>query len=346
MKVTKTLKALVSVFVCIYVLFVFEVIYLNREETVENYKSKSEEYQVCAVEAPDETTVTFFGDMMFDRFVWHTFKDAGLKSIFSDLDLDRFSDSDIVFANLEGPVSEEPISDVWIDDSLIFNMPTETIDALKHLGIDGVSLANNHTLNAGQSGFTTTKGILKDNGIKYGGYQNDFNEGSVIRFDEEIPISIITVNFVGYNYQSKVLETIEQEALNNRFVVVFPHWGAEYSQTHNYLQEDLAHAWVDAGADLVAGSHPHVVQDVEIYQDVPIFYSLGNFVFDQLFSSETQKGLAVKILIGEKYQRLEIMPFTSTSMKPKFDEEVDLSYYVGEEYIISNKIELKKDWRK
>ena len=129
--------------------------------------------------------------------------------------------------------------------------------------------------------------------------------------------------------------------------MVYPHWGVEYSSVHNYIQENLAHGWIDAGADLVVGAHPHVVQDIEIYKDVPIFYSLGNFVFDQMFSKETQEGLAVKLIITEEQISAELMPFASEKMKPKFleqpEEEIKthlninqyLEYYLNSSIIIN-----------
>lgn len=346
LKIPKTLKILLVLFIALYIILIFEIGYLNRGETVEKTSSNLTQLDVCTLEVPNEISITFFGDMMFDRYVWHSFKDVGLDKVFSEFDLTKFDDSEIVFANLEGPISADPISDIWVDDNLIFDMPTETINALRYLGINGVSLANNHTLNAGSDGFAITKRLLEESEIKYGGYQNQFDESSIIRFESKIPISIIAVSFVGYNYQEKVLEAIQDEIIRNRFVIIFPHWGVEYSQAHNYVQESLAHAWIDSGADLIIGSHPHVVQDVEIYKDTAIFYSLGNFVFDQMFSKETQQGLGIRAVISENYQKIDILPFVSTKMRPKFDGQVDLDYYVDEKYIKNDKIELRKNWVK
>jgi len=320
MKITKTVKVLLAIFIIVYILFLFEVVFLNKNEVIIEYQDNLEVTEKVE-ETPAETTVTFFGDMMFDRYVWHSFKNIGLEQILSDLDRSFFADSDVLFANLEGPISADPVRDVWIDDSLIFNMPPNTIDALNYFGIDGVSLANNHTLNAGNSGFATTQRLLGENNIKYAGYQNGFDQSSIVRLETEIPISIICVNFIGFNHQIELIESVEKEALDGRFVIVYPHWGVEYSSVHNQTQENLAESWIDAGADLIIGSHPHVVQDIEIYNQVPIFYSLGNFVFDQLFSKETQEGLAVKLIINKDQIETKIMPYKSEKMKPKFLEQ-------------------------
>jgi len=339
MRISKTFKVLIAIFIVIYLLFLFEIVFLNKDEKVYEYQ-KIEDKVVTEKDIPVETTITFFGDMMFDRGVWHSFKKTGIENIFSQLDKSKFEGSDVLFANLEGPISVESIVDVWIDDSLNFNMPPETINALKYLGIDGVSLANNHTLNAGSNGFATTQNILQQNNIKYAGYQNNFDSGSVVRFETEIPISVICVSLLGINPNQEIIDAIKAEG--DRFVIIYPHWGVEYATVHNQTQENLAHGWIDAGADLVVGSHPHVVQDVEIYQDVPIFYSLGNFVFDQTFSEETQEGLAIKATIEHDNVEIELMPFASSKMKPKFLEEYDLDYYVGEEYVENKKIVVER----
>ncbi len=77
------------------------------------------------------------------------------------------------------------------------------------------------------------------------------------------------------------------------FIIVFPHWGNEYQKTPSALQRRLAHEWIDAGADMVIGAHPHIVQPLETYKEKPIFYSLGNYIFDQYFSYDTTHGIAL-----------------------------------------------------
>jgi poly-gamma-glutamate synthesis protein (capsule biosynthesis protein) len=244
-----------------------------------------------------EKKVSFFfgGDLMFDRYVNHVFKDVGFEQIFANLDKNLFQ-QDIVFANLEGPISDQPINDDYQSGSMLFNMPTAALQGLKSTNINGVSLANNHTFNAGKSGFQTTQNLLQSASIKYGGSQTGFDENKVIHYDTEIPMSIIVYNNLAFQDLSKIEAAINLEKAAGRFVTVFPHWGNEYALKHNSHQETAAHQFVDAGADLIIGNHPHVVQDVEIYKNRPIFYSLGNFVFDQLFSKETQEGL---LLTGE-----------------------------------------------
>jgi poly-gamma-glutamate synthesis protein (capsule biosynthesis protein) len=93
-------------------------------------------------------------------------------------------------------------------------------------------------------------------------------------------------------------------------VVVFAHWGTEYAPVANAAQVAEAHEFIDAGADLVIGAHPHVVQNVETYRGRAIFYSLGNFMFDQDFSWATTHGLAVKATFGATSTVFALTPIT------------------------------------
>lgn len=267
--------------------------------------------------AEDTTTFLFAGDMMFDRLINHQFRDAGLEHVFDNFGDRVFWGTDIAFANLEGPISDEPISDDISTDNLIFNFPPESIKALKSIKLNSVSLANNHSLNAGQSGLDRTKKLLDDAKILHAGEQSKFSDESVLRYESEIPVSVIAVNILESPGNEKIIEKIKSEKSAGRFVIVFPHWGNEYSLTHSKSQETAAHTFIDAGADFVVGSHSHVVQDVEIYNKKPIVYSLGNFVFDQTFSSDTQVGLLVGGKITTDSLELSFFPTKQVKLKPE-----------------------------
>jgi poly-gamma-glutamate synthesis protein (capsule biosynthesis protein) len=92
---------------------------------------------------------------------------------------------------------------------------------------------------------------------------------------------------------------------------VYVHWGNEYELKHSEQQEALAHYVIDSGIDAVIGHHPHVVQDIEIYNGKPIFYSLGNFIFDQYFSGDVQTGLVVKVYIQKDTITYTLVPISS-----------------------------------
>ena len=115
---------------------------------------------------------------------------------------------------------------------------------------------------------------------------------------------------------AEALETIEQQNEPPRTIIVLIHWGTEYSLKSSPAQQSLAHQLIDAGADLIIGHHPHVVQDIEQYNDKLIFYSLGNFIFDQYFSNEVQQGLLVGLEFQDKQLVFDLLPIQSKLSQP------------------------------
>lgn len=263
------------------------------------------------------STFVIAGDLMLDRGVYHQFKEKGLNHVFDNFGSRVFWGTDLALVNLEGPISPEPIIDDSTPGNLVFNFPPETTEVLKFLHLNAVSLANNHTLNAGQKGFEATKNALAAAGIKSIGKENSFDEKSILRIEGKIPLSIIALNQLASPEQKQIKEAIKKEKSAGYFVIVFPHWGNEYQKVYSNSQVALAHSWIEAGGDLVVGSHPHVVQDFEIYQNRPIIYSLGNFVFDQTFSKETQEGLIVAGIVKSESIELTFLPIELNRLMPQ-----------------------------
>jgi len=264
------------------------------------------------------TSFTFAGDIMLDRLVYHVFKDSGYEKMWSNWGKRRFWGTDISMVNLEGPISENEISDDYTSGSMVFNFPPESIDAIKYAGINVVSLANNHTLNAGKGGLVYTKKILSDNHIDYIGNPNMLEADSVKDYNTDIPLRIITVNYLENPDTDWILDKIKEADQSGRSVIIYPHWGNEYQTTANSVQVNLAHQFIDAGADIIIGSHPHVIQNIEIYNNRPIIYSLGNFIFDQTFSKPTQRGLLVTGIISTEKIEIDILPTKQVDLKPAF----------------------------
>ena len=99
-------------------------------------------------------------------------------------------------------------------------------------------------------------------------------------------------------------------------MIVSVHWGVEYTHNPGQRQKDLAHMFIDSGADIVFGHHPHVIQTMEIYNNKPIFYSMGNFVFDQYFSTDTQEGLSVGLVLEKGKTVLYLFPYSIPRSQP------------------------------
>lgn len=249
--------------------------------------------------AMQEVKILFVGDMMFDRDVRRIYEGHSEDAFTNVKEL--FETADLTIANLEGPIvaGTPPLN--LAEDNLTFAFLSEVAPALKAGSIDIVSLANNHTGNQGKEGLESTRRFLDEQKLSYFGSPSGFNPETDVK---DIEIKNHKLTFLGVNtlqdFDRDVLIGTVSEKAKERQVFTFIHWGAEYQKNHNSSQEDLAHALADAGVTAVIGSHPHVIQDVETYNEVPIFYSLGNFLFDQWFSEETQKGLAVEITVDPK----------------------------------------------
>lgn len=235
------------------------------------------------------------GDVMLDRSVadQYFFKTGDFTTILSRWSDRTFWGTDLAMLNLEGPISPTPVDNNTQANNLVFNFPPESIKVVTGLNLNAVSLANNHSLNAGKSGLANTEKVLSDAKVTPIGGPSDSDTVKTATFTgQTINLHVITVHTLSSNPNLTTLIQSLKKTDNDR-VLIFPHWGTEYATKHSSSQASQAHAWVEAGADLVVGAHPHVVQDAEVYQGVPIIYSLGNFIFDQWFSVETQRGMMI-----------------------------------------------------
>ena len=220
-------------------------------------------------------------------------------------------EADILFGNLEGPISTRGTK---IGSIYSFRMDPQAVEGLKYAGFDVLSLANNHALDYGRVALEDTMTILGDEGIDYigVGYEEAFSVkikkvgGQKIGFLAYTDLGSrffraredhLGITWVQEGDIDKIREDIREAKKGVDVLVISLHSGEEYASLPAVFQEEFSKACIDAGADIVIGHHPHVVQPVEKYRDGWIAYSLGNFVFDQGFSSETMKGLLLEIVI-------------------------------------------------
>jgi poly-gamma-glutamate capsule biosynthesis protein CapA/YwtB (metallophosphatase superfamily) len=258
----------------------------------------------------EEVSLVAVGDISFSRAVGRIVdKKKDINYPFLKMQ-DYLKSSDLVFGNLETPITKgRDISDF----EMIFRSNPGTEQSLKQAGFSILSLANNHTPNFGEQGLKDTFSYLENAGIKYVGAgqnileanQPVFLEAKGIRFaflayndvDVVPPSYEASSNRAGTAFmrKDKMVEAVKEAKQQADFVIVSMHSGIEYTPEPNDSQIDFAHTAINAGADLVIGHHPHVVQTMEEYKGKYIFYSLGNFVFDQPQSQETKEGLAIKV---------------------------------------------------
>ncbi len=264
-----------------------------------------------SVQAPKPIALVQFGDVMLDRNVRTRMKNGVVPFARTEEIIKKFEnmsgvDADFVIANLEGPIIETARNSCQ-QKPYSFQFPKSTAALLKENGIDLVNLSNNHSYDCYQAGIDSTRATLNAAGVGYfgGGTLNESylisttTSGQTIAF---VGIDI-TVQTIPVENFYPLIQTLKKQ---NAYVIVNIHWGNEYELVQSSQQTQIGHAIIDSGADVVFGHHPHVVQPIETYKNRPIFYSLGNFIFDQI-GEEQNKGLAAGVVLdGDSIQPFSI----------------------------------------
>jgi poly-gamma-glutamate capsule biosynthesis protein CapA/YwtB (metallophosphatase superfamily) len=255
-------------------------------------------------------TVIFVGDIMLSRsvgdlmasssdWIWPFRAVAPVTSTY-----------DLAFANLETTVSVRGAKNGC---GFCFRSDPRVIQGLVHAGFDVLSVANNHIWDYGPQAFVDTLDAVASAGMSPvggGRTETDARAGIVrtirgtrigyLAYTDILPASAAvgpTKPGVTLWEMEHMQEDIRQLRSRADIVIMSFHTGDEYHLEHNAKQEQIYHAAIDAGVDLVIGTHPHVVQEVEQYKNGWIAYSLGNFVFDQNFSAETMRGMALTVQV-------------------------------------------------
>ncbi len=273
---------------------------------------------------PKTVTLLVVGDIMLSRSVASAIKKAGDVGYPFAETRDLLHSADIVFANLETSITAG--RDINPGE-MTFRADPKTVESMKVAGVTIVSLANNHVPNFGAKGILDTVSFLDAAGIAHAGAGKDDVAASASAIVERGGVRFAFLAFndadvVPASYgaapnhpgtilmdSEKMAEAVTDARKHADIVAVSMHSGIEYTRLPNEHQTTFAHAAIDAGADIVIGHHPHVVQTMEIYKGKPILYSLGNFIFDQDWSEDTKKGLAVRIIFGANgAERLEFIP--------------------------------------
>lgn len=264
-------------------------------------------------------SVLSFGDVMFDR---------GVRNIIENRDRDPFehikregafiSEFDVVIANLEGPIVEMPRSECQ-QKAYNFQFASDTPERLKSVGITMVTLANNHSYDCFRQGFVSTQKYLQEAGIDYIGSLKQ-EESFVIKTIHDKKVAFVGLDqTISPGRIAESYPLVKKLKAENDYVVVHIHWGNEYELVESVTQKKIAHALVDNGADVIFGHHPHVTQPVEVYNGKVIFYSLGNFVFDQTGEHQTQ-GIGASVEFTDTENIFAIYPYKIKTFAPDFLE--------------------------
>jgi len=289
-------------------------------------------------------TLAAVGDVMLARGVASKIARYGLDYAFGNTG-ERLKRADIAFANLESPFGTTghpiPNKGIW------FRAAPESAKTLVEAGIDVVNLANNHILDYDTPNFLETLKILEENQVRYTGGGRNYAEAHRPAVIEK---NGITVAFLGYSAFGDIfwtysyprsfsatdnrpgvatlgenhLEEIRRDIENARrladVVVVAFHWGDEYVEVPNEGQKRFGRWAIDAGADIVLGSHPHAVQGLELYKGKLIAYSLGNFIMDQK-REITRRSMILELILTRKgVQQVRVVPVRIQEHQPQIQE--------------------------
>lgn len=256
-------------------------------------------YTFHIFDSAQEVRVTAVGDMFFDRYIRQVSELRGEDFPLSCIK-NFFAESDVVVGNLEGPITTEtslsvntPVGSVL---NYVFTFPTTTAATLKRNNISVVSLGNNHITNFGVEGMHTTRAYLEQAGMgHFGGVGGD--EPVYRTRVRNIPLAFVAYNQFGGRSAADVAQVIKSEKLYGNTIIVYAHWGDEYSTSTSYTKP-IAEMFAHAGASAVIGAHPHIVLRHEYIGSTLVYYSLGNFIFDQYFDVNVESGLALTLQIS------------------------------------------------
>ncbi len=240
-------------------------------------------------------TLAFAGDVYFSEKYLEAYDQTGISALADEEMLSHMKNADLFMLNEEFAFSLR--GEAMEDKQYTFRIAPKYVKIFQELGADIATVANNHILDFGQHAFTDTLDTLKQAEISYAGGGFNLEEASapVVREINGQTFAIFAATRVSPSYDwyasakhPGVLQTYDPKTLNAAiseadslydYIIVFVHWGIERNETPEEYQRSLAKGYIDSGADLIIGCHPHVLQGFEYYKDVPIIYSLGNYLF-------------------------------------------------------------------
>ena len=303
-----------------------------------------------------EASLIFAGDIYLSNYVLEQYDREGIGGVVSEKLLSQMQQGGIVMANEEFPFSTGGVQAP--DKQFTFRVDPFYVKIFQEMGVDVVSLANNHALDYGPDALADSFQALDGAGIAYVGAGAEKARASQPFFAQAgqktfgflaasrvIPVAEWNIE----NQQPGMLCTYDSAALCEAirtakpqcdFLTVYVHWGIERENVPQEYQRQLAREYIDAGADLVVGAHPHVLQGIEYYNGKPIAYSLGNYIFNPEIAST----VLLKVTVTpENESRLQLVPAYASGAKTQemdgeqaaelyqFMEEISYGIHIGAE---------------
>jgi len=272
----------------------------------------------------ESLTIVFAGDLMLDRGTRDITEVKGVNDLFESAH-NVLDNSDFIVANLECVACDTTCKPV--DKKFTFRANPEWILSLYKNGITHLVVANNHSFDFGEKGMKQSISNLQHSGIKTIGHSQNNNATSsptlLNKGNDSIAIfssCLLKLNnrFVSSENTSSLSDKISVFKLKNPayIILVCLHWGVEMNTMPTTEQIQEAHQLIRAGADAIIGHHPHVVQPIEVYRGKYIFYSLGNFIFDN-HHSPANRGVMARLCMSEsKIGSVQVVPFNILKSKP------------------------------
>ena len=290
-------------------------------------------------------SISFAGDILFDpsysTYSSYLSRGSDINTCFSKDLLDKMHETDIMMINNEFPYSDRGTPQA--DKTYTFRAPTNSAKLLDDMGVDIVTLANNHTFDYGEEAFLDTLDTLDSVSMPHVGAGHNIDEAAqpyyFVAGGKKIAIIGATQieRYANPNTRGatdnlsgvfrclepeRLIEEIKKAKSECDFVILFIHWGTESTDELDWCQEPQAKQYVEAGVDIIIGCHPHVLQEVAYIEDTPVVYSLGNF----WFNSKTLDSCLVTLNIN-----LEDCSIDSLQFEPCIQQNMKTSLLHGDE---------------
>lgn len=284
---------------------------------------------------PDQITITFAGDILFDAqyaVMSAMLQNGGdISAAIAPELIEEMQSADIMMLNNEFPYSDRGTPTEG--KQFTFRAKPSYVSYLDDLGVDLVSLANNHAYDYGEAAFLDTLTTLEEAGITYVGAGRNLEEARrpVYYIIDNMKIAFVSATQIerSDNPDTKgatdssagvfrcwngdnLIETVKEAKENSDFVIVYLHWGTENEVNIDWAQEKQAPEVAAAGADLIIGDHPHCLQRISVVQGVPVIYSLGNFWFN---SKTVDTGMVKVTLNRDGLQEFQFIPCLQSGSK-------------------------------
>lgn len=308
----------------------------------------------------EDITLILTGDVLFANAFLAGYDANGIAGVVADNLLEQLTQADVLIVNNEFPFSTRGTQ--MADKQFTFRCDPSYVKGLTDMGVDMVSLANNHTLDYGKEALQDTFSTLDGAGILYGGAGDTIERAQAVQTMEVngkkigflavsrvIPTADWKVEnsapgiFSCYD-ETRLIELVQEAKKECDFLIVYPHWGVEYDEKPQSYQTNIAQKCTEAGADLIVGSHTHCLQGIEYMNGKPVFYSLGNFIFGQ----NIERSAAVKVTItadGTAFCQLlpiyaaggvtQIMDDTAAAQLYSYMEQISVNAGVGENGVVT-----------